>query len=97
MPTFWCGFLSMEQVTNEKKISRILVKQNVNRKIARLLSKNCLTNNIYMYIYVYICMYIYVCIYIYIYICIYTFRSVYMSSSTLLYFATPPPLRTPVV
>ena len=41
---FWCGFLCMEQVTNEKKILRILVKQNMNRKIARLLSKNCLTN-----------------------------------------------------
>ena len=43
-PMFWCGFLCMEQLTNEKKISRILVKQNVNRKVARLLSKNCLTN-----------------------------------------------------
>ena len=29
----------MEQVTNEKKILRILVKQNMNRKIARILSK----------------------------------------------------------
>ena len=36
---FWCGFLCMGQVTNEKKILRILVKQNMNRKIARLLSK----------------------------------------------------------
>ena len=36
---FWCGFLCMEQVTNEKKILRILVKQNMNRKIARILSK----------------------------------------------------------
>ena len=36
-PAFWCGFLCMEQVTNEKKILRILVKQNKNRKIARLL------------------------------------------------------------
>ena len=36
-PAFWCGFL--EQVTNEKKILRILVKQNINRKIARILSK----------------------------------------------------------
>ena len=35
----WCGFLCMEQVTNEKKILRILVKQNMNRKIARILSK----------------------------------------------------------
>ena len=43
-PTFWCGFLCMERVTNEKKILRILVKQNMNRKIAQLLSKNCLTN-----------------------------------------------------
>ena len=50
-PAFWCGFLCMEQVTNEKKILRILVnmnmnisKQNMNRKIARLLSKNCPTN-----------------------------------------------------
>ena len=38
-PTFWCGFLCMEQVTNEKKILRILVKQNMNRKIGRILSK----------------------------------------------------------
>ena len=37
-PAFWCGFSCMEQVTNEKKILRILVKQNMNRKIARLLS-----------------------------------------------------------
>ena len=43
-PTFWCGFLCMEQVTNEKKILRILVKQNMNRKFARPLSKNCPTN-----------------------------------------------------
>ena len=43
-PAFWCGFLCMEQVTNEKKILRILVKQNMNRKIARLFSKNCPTN-----------------------------------------------------
>ena len=43
-PAFWCGFLCMEPVTNEKKILRILVKQNMNRKIARLLSKNCPTN-----------------------------------------------------
>ena len=43
-PAFWCGFLGMEQVTNEKKISRMLVKQNLNRKIARLLSKNYPTN-----------------------------------------------------
>ena len=42
-PAFWCGLLCMEQVTNEKKILR-LVKQNLNRKIARLLSKNCPTN-----------------------------------------------------
>ena len=27
-----------------RKILRILVKQNLNRKIARLLSKNCQTN-----------------------------------------------------
>ena len=45
-PAFWCGFLCMEQVTNEKKILRILVKQNMNRKIARLLSKNCPIINI---------------------------------------------------
>ena len=38
-PAFWCGFLCMEQVTNEKKILRILVKQNMNSKIARFLSK----------------------------------------------------------
>ena len=43
-PSFWCGFLYMEQVTNEKKILGILVKQNMNRKIAQLLSKNCPTN-----------------------------------------------------
>ena len=43
-PVFWCGFLCTEQVTNEKKILRILVKQNMNRKIARLLSKNCPSN-----------------------------------------------------
>ena len=43
-PAFWCGFLCMEQVINEKKILRILVKQNMNRKIARLLSKNCPNN-----------------------------------------------------
>ena len=43
-PAFWCGFLCMEEVTNEKKILRIFVKQNMNRKIARLLSKNCPTN-----------------------------------------------------
>ena len=43
-PVFWCGFLCMEQVTSEKKILRMLVKQNMNRKIARLLSKNCPTN-----------------------------------------------------
>ena len=29
----------MEQVTNEKKILRILVKENMNRKITRILSK----------------------------------------------------------
>ena len=38
-PAFWCGFLCMEKVTNEKKILRVLVKQNMNRKIARILSK----------------------------------------------------------
>ena len=38
-PAFWCGFLCMEQVTNEKKILGILVKQNMNSKIARFLSK----------------------------------------------------------
>ena len=41
-PAFWCGFLCME--TNEKKILRILVKQNMNRRIVRLLGKNCPTN-----------------------------------------------------
>ena len=42
-PAFWCGFLCMGQATNEKKIVRILMKQNL--KIARLLlSKNCSTN-----------------------------------------------------
>ena len=39
LPAFWCGYLCMGQVTNEKKILRILVKQNMNRKIARILSK----------------------------------------------------------
>ena len=34
----------MHVVTNEKKIFRILVKQNMNRKIARFLSKNYPTN-----------------------------------------------------
>ena len=43
-PEFWCGFLCMEQVTNEKKILSILAKQNMNRKITRLLSKNCPNN-----------------------------------------------------
>ena len=43
-PAFRSGFLCIEQVTNEKKILRILVKQNMNKKIARLLSKNCPTN-----------------------------------------------------
>ena len=38
-PAFWGGFLCMEKMTNEKKILRILVKQNMNRKIARILSK----------------------------------------------------------
>ena len=38
-PAFWCGFLFMEQVTNEKKILKILVKQNMKRKIPWLLSK----------------------------------------------------------
>ena len=42
-PAFSCGFLCMEQATNEKKIL-ILVKQNMNKKIARLLSKNCPNN-----------------------------------------------------
>ena len=44
-PAFWCGFLCMDQVTNEKKILRILVKQNMNErlpdslvKIARLIN-----------------------------------------------------------
>ena len=32
-PAFWCGFLCMEQVTSEKKILGILVKQNMNRKM----------------------------------------------------------------
>ena len=44
---FWCGFLCKEQVTNEKKILRILVKQNMNRKIARLLSKIARLINIF--------------------------------------------------
>ena len=43
-PAFWCDFLCMGQVTNEKKILRILLKQNINRKIARLLSTNCPNN-----------------------------------------------------
>ena len=36
--------LCMGQVMNEKKILGISLKQNLNRKIARLLSKNCPTN-----------------------------------------------------
>ena len=49
-PEFWCGFLCMEQVTNEKKILRILLKHeredcpNMNGKIARLFSTNCPNN-----------------------------------------------------
>ena len=46
-PAFWCGFLCMEQVTSEKKILRILVKQNMNRKIARILSKIARLINIF--------------------------------------------------
>ena len=46
-PAFWCEFLCKEQVTNENKILRILVKQDLNRKIAQLLSKNCPTNEYY--------------------------------------------------
>ena len=37
-PALWCGFLCIEQVTHEKEILRILVKQNMNRKIARLIN-----------------------------------------------------------
>ena len=43
-PAFWSGFLCIEQVMNEKKILGILMKKNLNRKIARLLSKDCQTN-----------------------------------------------------
>ena len=43
-PAFWTGCLCRMQVTNGKKILRILVKQNLNKKIARLLSRNCPTN-----------------------------------------------------
>ena len=43
-PVSWSGFLWIEQVVNEMKILGILIKQNLNGKIARLLSKNCLTN-----------------------------------------------------
>ena len=35
----------MHGASDKKKILRILVKQNMNRKIARLLSKNCRTNS----------------------------------------------------
>ena len=37
-PEFWSRFLCIEQVSNEKKILGILMKQNINRKIARLLT-----------------------------------------------------------
>ena len=37
-PAFLCGFLGMEQVTNEKKILRMLVKQNLKRKIAQVIA-----------------------------------------------------------
>ena len=43
-PAFWSGFLCIEQVMNEKKILGILMKLNLNRKIARLLSNYCPTN-----------------------------------------------------
>ena len=45
-PAFLSGFLCIEQVMNEKKILGILMKQNLSRKIARLLSKNCRLINI---------------------------------------------------
>ena len=37
-PAFWCGFLCIEQVADEKKILRILVKENLNRKNAQLIN-----------------------------------------------------------
>ena len=43
-PGFLSGFFCIEQVTNEKKILGISMKQNLNRKIAQLFSKNCPTN-----------------------------------------------------
>ena len=43
-PVFWSGFLCIEQVMNEKKNIRNINEQNLNRKIARPLSKNCPTN-----------------------------------------------------
>ena len=43
-PVFWSGFLCIEQVMNEKKNIRNIDEQNLNRKIARPLSKNCPTN-----------------------------------------------------
>ena len=45
-PVFWNRFLYIEQVVNEKKILEILIKQNLNRKTARLLRKNCPIINI---------------------------------------------------
>ena len=33
-PVFWSGFLCIELVVNEMKILGILIKQNLNRKIA---------------------------------------------------------------
>ena len=38
-PAFWSGFLCIEQLMNEKKVLGTFMKQNLNRKIAQLLSK----------------------------------------------------------
>ena len=43
-PAVWSEFFYIEQVTNKKKISGILTKQNLNRTISRLLRKNCPTD-----------------------------------------------------
>ena len=46
-PAFLSGFLCIEQVMNKKNIymnNMNINEQNLNRKIARLLSRNCSTN-----------------------------------------------------
>ena len=43
-PAFWCGFLCMEQVTNEKKILRILVKLLSSAELSEALDCNDILN-----------------------------------------------------